>query len=274
MAIANEITSSLKEEFFGLDLREQSVLDTLSVVLPGHRRFIDVGANIGQYTYFANKYLYDAEIISIEANSNLIDLLRDTIAKAETEGPHRNVFHIANNIVSDSDETLPFYLDASTTTSSIFSKSNSLQDPAPGSVLYMRSIKLDDLYSETLKTFIKIDIEGAEYRALASSRRFLKSQTTTFLIEVHPWGDPEHKRYPIHVATLMCRYGYKMRKVVPHYFFGSHYLFSKSRLLSRLAYYIYYLPVLLAEFVVYRYFAQHAEAITGVLRNLFKRSEK
>ena len=272
MAIGKEITSSLKEEFFGLDLREQSVLDSLALLLPGHTRFIDVGANIGQYTYFANKYLYDAEIISIEANPNLIDLLRDTIAKAETDDPHRNVFHIANNIVSDSEETLPFYLNASTTTSSIFSKSNSLQNP--GSVLYVRSIKLDDLFSETLKTFIKIDIEGAEYRALASSQRILKSQTTTFLIEVHPGGDPEHRRYPIHVATLMCRYGYKMRKVVPHYFFGSHYLFSKSRLLSRLGNYTYYLPVLLGEFVVYRYFAQHAETITGVLRKLFKRSER
>jgi FkbM family methyltransferase len=272
MAVANEIASSLREEFFGHDLREQSVLDSLAMLLPGHRRFIDVGANIGQYTYFANKYLCNAEIISIEANPNLIDLLRDTITRAETEESHHNVFSIVNTIVSDCEESVPFYLDPSTTASSIFSKSDSSRDSFPSSALSVPSVRLDDFYDDTLKTFVKMDIEGAEYRALASSPRFLNSRTTTFLVEVHPWGDSERRRYPIHVATLMLFYGYRMRKVVPHYFFGSHYVFSKSRLLPRLAYYVYYVPVLLVEFLVYRYFPKHSEKITGALRSLFKKS--
>ena len=129
MAVANEIASSLLEEFFGHDLREQSVLDNLAMLLPGHSRFIDVGANIGQYTYFANKYLCNAEIISIEANPNLIDLLRDTITRAETEEPHHNVFRVINNIVSDCEEIVPFYLDQNTTASSIFSKTEFLARP-------------------------------------------------------------------------------------------------------------------------------------------------
>ena len=271
MAVPNVVATSLREEFFGDNLREQSVLDSLAVLLPGHKRFIDVGANIGQYTYFANKYLFDSEIISIEANPTLIELLRETITRAETDGSHHNVFRIVNNIVSDCEESMPFYVDATTTASSIFSATGSSRDPSHGSTLSVRSIKLDDLYDGARKTFVKMDIEGAEYRALASSRSFLTSQTTTFLVEVHPWGDSERRRYPIHVATLMLLYGYKMRKVVPHYFFGSHYVFSKSRLATRLVCYVYYLPVLLVEFFVYRYFPNHSERIAGVFRILFKR---
>jgi FkbM family methyltransferase len=269
MAVENVIASSLREEFFGDDLREQWVLDSLAMLLPGHRRFIDVGANIGQYTYFANKHLCNAEIISIEANPNLIDLLRDTITKAETEESHHNVFRIVNNIVSDCEESVPFYLDPRTTASSIFSKSDSARNDA----LSVRGVTLDNFYDDALKTFVKMDIEGAEYRALASSPRFLNSHTTTFLVEVHPWGDAERRRYPIHVATLMLFYGYRMKKVVPHYFFGSHYVFSKSRLLPRLVNYFYYIPVLLVEFLVYRYFPKHSEKITGALRSLFKKAK-
>ena len=96
---------------------------------------------------------------------------------------------------------MPFYVDATTTASSIFSATGSSRDPSHGSTLSVRSIKLDDLYDGARKTFVKMDIEGAEYRALASSRSFLTSQTTTFLVEVHPWGNSERRRYPIHVAT-------------------------------------------------------------------------
>jgi hypothetical protein len=48
-----------------------------------------------------------------------------------------------------------------------------------------------------------MDIEGAEYRALLGSKRFWASLETTFLIEVHPWGDPERKRYPLHLCAKM-----------------------------------------------------------------------
>ena len=108
MAISKEVSSSLQDEFFGHDLREQAVLDSFAELLPGHKRFIDVGANIGQYTYFANKYLSDSEIIAIEANPSVCDILRDTIRRAETEEAHHNSFRVMNNIVSDREETLPF----------------------------------------------------------------------------------------------------------------------------------------------------------------------
>jgi FkbM family methyltransferase len=271
--ISNAKAHSLQDEFFGSDLREQAVLSRLGSLLPGNDRFIDLGANIGQYSYFANKFLQDAEIICVEANPALLNLLEDTIQRAGSETPHKNSFRIINNVVSDVKEKLAFYIDNTTTTSSIFNERHRLEPSSGSGVVHVSSMTLDELYTPGQRTFIKMDIEGAEWRALLSAKRFLASRNTTFLIEVHPWGDPERKRYPLHIGAMMLLNGYKMTKVVPHYFFGSHYVFTKSTRFSGLRAYIYYFPVLFVEFVVYRFCRNKAENITEVFRSLFKRSQ-
>jgi FkbM family methyltransferase len=271
-AISDEKARSLQEEFFGNDVREQAVLSSLRSLLPGHNRFIDVGANIGQYSYFANKWLSNAEIICVEANPALLNLLTTTCNRAKSEDANNNSFQILNNIVSDCKEALAFYIDeATTTTSSIFAKNETLR-LSDRPAIHVSSITLDELYNATKRTLIKMDIEGAEYRALRASKLCLASADTTFLIEVHPWGDPERRRYPLHLAAIMFLNGYEMRKVVPHYFFGSHYVFTKSTRYRCLASFIYYLPIFFAEFVVYRFFQNDAEKVTGFLRALFKRT--
>jgi FkbM family methyltransferase len=268
--ITADEAESLQTEFFGSDLREQWVLSSLTRLLPGHHRFIDVGANIGQYSYFVNNILRDGEIISIEANPDLIKLLQGTVRRAGIESAHGNTFKVVNCAVSDSKGRLSFYVETRTlTTSSIFM--SPVNDPGRKTI-EVDCMTLDDLFVPGIKTFIKIDVEGAEYRALLGSEQYLASPDTTFLIEVHPWGDGELKRYPLHLCAKMLANGYRMRKLVPHYFFGSHYLFTKSPSVPAFFFFVYYLPVLLAEYLVYRLFPKDPERIVGVLRALFKRS--
>jgi FkbM family methyltransferase len=272
MAISDEKARSLQEEFFGNNVREQAVLNCLRSLLPGYNRFIDVGANIGQYSYFANKWLSNAEIICVEANPALLNLLTATINLSKAEDDNNNSFRTINNVVSDCKEELTFYIDETTTTTSSIFPNNKTLKFSDRPAIHVSSITLDEFYNATKRTLIKMDIEGAEYRALRASKLFLASADTTFLIEVHPWGDPERRRYPLHLAAIMFLNRYAMRKVVPHYFFGSHYVFTKSTLCRRSASFIYYLPVLFIEFIVYRFFQKDAEKITGVLRALFKRA--
>ena len=182
-AVSTEEARSLQKESFGSDLREQSVLKSLEAVLPGHHRFLDVGANIGQYSYFG-EHSRDAVIISIEANPALMELLRDTIKRANAEDLHNNTFRIINKAISDFKEKLAFYIEPMLTTSSIFKHSD---DHPIQKVIEVDSIKLDELHVPGLRTFVKLDIEGAEYRALLGCKELLASPHTTFLIEVHPW---------------------------------------------------------------------------------------
>jgi FkbM family methyltransferase len=268
-AITTDRVRSLQTEFFGSDVREELVLSNLRKLLPGYQRFIDAGANIGQYSFFANEYLTNANIISIEANPDLTELVQDTIQRANAERAHGNVFNVINCALSDSKGRLSFYIDTATlTTSSIFENET---DGSGRKSVEVECIPLDDLFVPGVKTFVKMDIEGAEYRALLGSKCFLASSDTTFLIEVHPWGDRELKRYPLHLCAKMLANGYRMRKLAPHYFFGSHFLFSKSSSMYAFASFVYYLPVLLAEYGVYRFFPGDPEKVVGVLRSLFKR---
>jgi hypothetical protein len=101
-AITDEKADSLQEEFFGTDVREHAVLMSLQQLLPSHSHFIDVGANIGQYSSFANRLLWNSEIICIEANTALLDLLKSNLLRAAGTDPHNNSFKILNNIVSES----------------------------------------------------------------------------------------------------------------------------------------------------------------------------
>lgn len=263
MSITLEKASSLRREFLGHNSREQPILDALAALLPGHDKFIDLGANIGQYARHANRHLFGGEILAVEANPGLIGLLRETMAAAESENPRHNGCRIVNRIVSDRDETMPFYVDPNTTMSSVM--------PRPGAVIHVQSMRLDDLLDPELKTFVKMDIEGAEYRVLAGAPKFLTSRNATFLVEVHPWGDPVRRKYPLHVAGLMLARGYGMWKVEPRYFLGSHFVFARASLLRRLAAYLYYLPVLLVAFVVYRWFPKQCEQVTDVLRRWIRR---
>ena len=70
-SLSEENTHSSPEECFGNDVHEQALLSSLRSLRPGHSRFTDVGANIGQYSHFADKFLWNTEMICIESNSTL-----------------------------------------------------------------------------------------------------------------------------------------------------------------------------------------------------------
>lgn len=63
-------------EFTDPKAREAIELSSLPGLLNGTQYFIDVGANVGQYTYHAAKHLQNAHILAIEANPYLIPILQ------------------------------------------------------------------------------------------------------------------------------------------------------------------------------------------------------
>lgn len=240
--------------------REQPVLDALKTELADCGLFVDVGANIGDYTYLANQYMQNAAVICIEPNVDLNPVLQETINTAKSEYSHNNSFQIINKVISDSTGTIDFFVESNPTLSGINNRSNHADRRT------LESIPLDDLYQGGVKTFIKMDIEGAEYQAVKSGKQFLHSNTTKFLIELHAWGDKSIRKYPLNVATLFLTHGYRIRKVDPTYMYGSHYIFEKGTYLQRTASYVFYFPLFLAQYVLYRFFDKTAPKLVGFLR--------
>jgi FkbM family methyltransferase len=212
----------------------------LAELLEGCERFIDVGANSGPYMLLANRHLRGAEILGIEANPYLIEAARATCALAEAEAPHGNRFEVVHCAVSDSEEPIEFFVRDEPTEGSIFAAvGSSLKDK-----VRVTCRRLDSFYEPRKRTLIKMDIEGAEYRAMRSAERFLASDHTTFFLELHGWGDAAIHKYPLHVLNLFFEHGYACRRI------GAHHVFHRAPAAQRIQSYLAAFPEL---FAVYRW---------------------
>jgi FkbM family methyltransferase len=232
--------ANLLAEFDDPNVREAVELTALPEILRDANYFIDVGANVGQYTFHAAKHLRKAKLIAIEANPYLIPTLKQTVENLRLHDSHENEFEIHPAAVSDEPGTLNLYVSGIPTLSSVFPNS-------AHQALKVRSVRLDDFFLPSMHTVIKIDIEGAEYRAVSSAIRFLQSNNTAFFVELHGWGDKVLGKYPIHVCWLFLKSGYGIRKV------GTHYLFRRMPRLPRIASFLEHGPHLGLKYMLFRF---------------------
>lgn len=260
MASLNSVINNLVENQIWL-LREREILERLPEELRNFNVFIDLGSNTGVYSIIANEFMHDAEIICVEANQKLIEDLSKRIDSARN---NNNKFLLVNKAVSDERGMIEFFECSSSETGNIFGNVDVI-----GS-FSVPSCFLDDICPKGKKTFVKMDIEGAEYRALKSAPMMLQSQDVKFLIELHAWGDVERQKYPIHVAGMMWLNGFKIKKMGRRWFFGSHYIFVKAPFPERSLAFLTCFPLLLCKYIVWRMFPAQAPRIEDLLRR-FKR---
>lgn len=263
--LSHDKTISLQDEFFGNEIRERAVLDAVAALLPGHTRFLDVGANVGQFTHWAAQVLRDAEIICVEPTAALLPQIQRAIDRVDQARGNR--FRIVNAAASDVPGRLTFYVEPALTTSSVFRRD--IFNPV---AVEVDAIQLDAFHQPGSRTFVKLDVEGAEYRALLGAPKLLAAWTVTWLIEVHPFGDAERRKYPLQLCAFMATRGYGMRKADGRYWMGSHFLFTRAPILRRWADLACYFPPLVAVWVVYRFFSgKTAWRLLNLARRLSRR---
>ena len=145
---------------------------------------IDIGANIGFFTYYALIKCPNSRIISVEADpSNFIVL-------------HQNIFinklnsrvDLFNNIVSSSlEEKMVFYLSENPGWSSIYKARGAID----GNPIELSSINLSKLFSDNnleVIDVLKIDVEGAEYDIIINDNFLEHHNVNEIYVEVdkHP----------------------------------------------------------------------------------------
>lgn len=238
---ADDAISFLQKAQFEPGGREARELAILPRILDGCDRFIDLGANLGQYTHFANKHLSGAEILAIEPNAQLRKYIEANFASADPHGERQNQLTVVSCAISDRAENISFYLSDRPDRSTMFASIER------GARVIVPAQTLDSFYRESRKTIIKFDIEGAEYRALMGADRFLKSNHCELYVELHQWGDPEISKFPINVCNLLFAKGYACRRIYHRYYF------YRASLLERSALYILVAPHLLLLSLPYRY---------------------
>ena len=208
----------LEEQYFGANKDESAELERLPGLLDGVRCFADIGASLGQYSYFAAKATTGVTFYCVEADPYKAQRLRARTGQwAEETG---NEFQIIEKAASDKLERLTFFIPKSHMSSGALIP---LSETADGwEKVEVEADTIDAIFDGVDVDFMKLDIEGAEYRALVGAEGLLRRCNLRLLLEIAPWGDKEKLHRPSDVLHLLAGYGYDFT------IYENHYLFAKT----------------------------------------------
>jgi FkbM family methyltransferase len=176
--------------------------------VPENAVVIDIGANIGQFNFFARHYLKASRVISIEPVKKCFELL-----KLNSSEP-TDCFHCA---VSDTDRIKTIFISSLSSQLSTYVRN---PEDTYGESFEIKSIRLDELAREnnTDKVhLLKIDTEGSEYDVLMSAGDFL-NKVGVITVEMSVFRNSSGNLFQ--TGSLLQRRGFKMTVLGPIDGFG------------------------------------------------------
>ena len=193
--------------YFGEHAFDRAEFERMEELLRGTTRFIDVGASQGVYTYHANRILENADIFAIEADPTRFSILKANVEKWSAGSS--NTIHCINASASDeadrrSSPEITFYVTGTQISGGLFSVSERSDDYTP---IRIPLLCVDDFFEPSSKTFVKIDVEGAELRVLQGAIRQIEAGNTRFLTEISWWGDRDRGTSALDVIRFCLRSG-------------------------------------------------------------------
>ena len=156
---------------------EPHVTRTLRQLLKPGTSFVDIGANIGYYTLLAAAHVGSSgKVIAFEPSSDNCGILRMSL-----QANHFTNVNLYPFAVADVEGIVGFGMDDS-------NGRISLDDPA-SAAYQVRAVTLDTFLKDQPQIdVIKIDIEGAEGRALYGMRNIIRRHHPVILTEFSPRG--------------------------------------------------------------------------------------
>lgn len=200
----NEVYKILNEAYFSEEKHEKEIIDDLPSLLEGTKIFVDIGASLGQYAFFANKHIQKGQIFSIEPDPIRFEELERNCRKWESLNNNKVIALKA--AVSDEDGEVTFFTTHSNTSGGLFS--HNVAADVTWSEITVDSLRLDTLFKNQSPDFIKMDVEGVELRALTGATNILKKGKARFLIELHGFVDPKGQKNKNEVYKFMQSFGY------------------------------------------------------------------
>src|SRR5690554_2963533 len=168
----------------------------------------DIGGHLGYFSCVAGNLAKYGSICVFEVDFNCIDLITKNIELNEL----KNV-EVYNVAVSDSSGyvSIPdFKLPNPGTRIGDFNNNQQIKVP---------SLTIDEFISQEniIPNFIKIDVEGAEFKVLKGMTNALKNNSLTLLVEIHvsqliKYYDTDYKD----VLKFSADLGYRLKKVESH----------------------------------------------------------
>lgn len=217
-----DIYRILEPQYFGPDMHEAAEIENLADILTDVDTFIDIGASLGQYTYFANQILQNARIVAVEADPIRYERLQELVG--EWMRTSSNEILAVYAAITDRSGMATFYTSDSNLSGSVVNPADSSRfDKVPMRPIHVPSLTLDELVNrhapEVARGMVKVDIEGGEHRLLLGGKEALSSGNFKLLIEIHSWGDPSIGVGPHDTKKLLRKYRYDYRRYFSHYLY-------------------------------------------------------
>ena len=167
--------------YFGKDAFDKDEFDRMNQLLEGVTRFIDIGASHGIYSFHANNFLSDTDIICIEADPERFEILKANVAKWAEGSTNR--FECILAAASDEQDRkdqpeIPFYTTGTQISGGLFPVGERSDGYKPTTIPL---VCIDDFFEEGSNTFIKIDVEGSEMRVLKGATQHIKKRNTKII---------------------------------------------------------------------------------------------
>lgn len=232
----DRLYGELHKQYFSDEMQEQEEIELLPQLLDGASLFVDVGASIGQYSYFAGKTLKKSRIVAIEADPLRYQRLKELTEKW-SEGTD-NSYEVIHAAASDKDEKIKFFITNESLCGGIFKywvpKDPALIGTVNWTEVEIQAVTLDSLFPESDPDLVKIDVEGAEYRVICGAINLITRGHTKFLVEIHPWGDTTISKRPSDVFDLFWKHGYDFKRTHRHWLFYKNKIQRPSLLKSKI----------------------------------------
>ena len=207
-----QIYDGLNRVYFSRDCHEKKIIENLDKLLDGVEVFLDVGASLGQYTYYVSRILTGARIIAIEADPVRAAKLQENCTQWQAASGNT-----LTTVAAAACEMLgqgSFFVTNSCTSGGMFCHSvprPSGREQPDWQEIRVRQVTLDSLFDGERPAVCKIDVEGAELRVLKGAQDILRKGNTTFLVELHSWPDPQGQQNAKEVVSFMESFGYCRR---------------------------------------------------------------
>lgn len=175
--------------------------EVLPYLINNQSTVLDVGANLGEYTYFFQEVIQAKEIIVFEPIPPLSKRLRLLFPKL------RIYQYAVSNQSSTSDLYIPYIGSEKFETRA---KLDLLPEKNETRVdkIQVETITLDSLFNAKSNTinFIKIDIEGHELQAIRGAKKLIKRDHPVLMVEI------EYRHHPLDFYSVIeeiCALGYR-----------------------------------------------------------------
>jgi FkbM family methyltransferase len=186
------------DETFDIEIFRKYVREGMTV--------LDLGANVGFYTFLARSIIGGrGRVFAFEPYPRNSELIRASIK----ENKYNNVT-LEEAAVSDKSGKVSLYLSPDA------SSENSLLNLNFQKLITVNAVTLDDYFEKNVDNievdFIKMDIEGSEYRAFRGMSKLLRyNERMTLMLEFWPNGFRRDNQDPYEFLEILAKSGFDIQ---------------------------------------------------------------